>query len=45
MATGLEHFKIFSEAIDEAETILKKLGANWSLKGKKGNTHFWVLAY
>jgi acyl transferase domain-containing protein/NADPH:quinone reductase-like Zn-dependent oxidoreductase/SAM-dependent methyltransferase/acyl carrier protein len=32
MATGLGHFKVFADAIDEAESILEKLGANWSLK-------------
>ena len=38
MATGLEHLKVFADAIDEAESILEKLGANWSLKGEKGIT-------
>ncbi|KAJ4245071.1 hypothetical protein NW762_014282 [Fusarium torreyae] len=32
MATGLDRFKVFSAAIDEAESQLKQLGASWSLK-------------
>ena len=33
MAAGLQRYKVFATAIDEAEVNLKELGATWSLKG------------
>ncbi|CAH0028125.1 unnamed protein product [Clonostachys rhizophaga] len=31
MASGLRHYKVFSEALDKAEDHLKSMGATWSL--------------
>ncbi|KAI1778713.1 putative polyketide synthase [Hypoxylon cercidicola] len=31
MASGLRHYKIFADAVDEAEAQIRKMGAPWSL--------------
>jgi NADPH:quinone reductase-like Zn-dependent oxidoreductase/malonyl CoA-acyl carrier protein transacylase/SAM-dependent methyltransferase len=37
MATGLQHYKVFAAALDQAEAHLRTMGAKWSLKEELNN--------